>query len=158
MRATDVMRSSFATVRPGTALIDAVRLPLETNQRGLPVVDDDGGLVGIISEGDLLHRDELGVRPPAGNWLEEILGIEEGGPARERMHAVRVGTVMTPDPLCVDENASVDDVIAAMDLRKVAQIPVVSAGKVIGIINRIQLISALEESLSRREHRVEPAE
>ena len=80
MRATDVMRSSFATVKPGTALLDAVRLLLETNQRGLPVVDDNGYLVGIISEGDLLHRDELGVRPPAGNWLEEILGIEEGAP------------------------------------------------------------------------------
>ena len=56
-----------------------------TNQRGLPVLDDNGELVGIISEGDLLHRDELGVSPPAGNWFEQILGIEEGGPARERM-------------------------------------------------------------------------
>src|SRR5689334_16526198 len=143
MLATDVMRSSFATVAPATTLIDAVRLLLETNQRGLPVVDDNGDLVGIISEGDLLHRDELGVRPPAGNWLEEILGIEEGDPARERMRALRVGTVMTPDPVSVDEDASVDDVIMAMDSRHVAQIPVVSAGKVVGMINRFQLLSAL---------------
>src|SRR5215469_9812195 len=128
MRATDVMRSSFATVNSGTPLVDAARLLLETNQRGLPVVDNNGELVGIISEADLLHRDELGVRPPAGNWLEEILGIEEGGPARERMRALRVGTVMTPNPVCVDEDASIDDVIIAMDLRRVAQIPVVSAG------------------------------
>jgi len=77
MRAIDVMRNSFAMVKPSTALIDAVRLLLETNQRGLLVVDSEGDLVGIISEGDLLHRDELGVRPPAGNWLEDILGVEE---------------------------------------------------------------------------------
>jgi CBS domain-containing protein len=51
MRATDVMLTSFATVKPGAALIDVVRLLLETNQRGLPVVDDDGDIVGIISEG-----------------------------------------------------------------------------------------------------------
>ncbi len=158
MRATDVMRSSFATVKPGTVLIDAVRLLLETNQRGLPVVDDNGYLVGIIPEGDLLHRDELGVRPPAGNWLEEILGIEEGSPARVRMRALLVGTIMTRDPICVDEDASVDDVIIAMESRKVSQIPVVSAGKVIGIVSRFQLISALEEGLSEREDRVGMAE
>ena len=158
MRAADIMRRSFATVKPGTAVIDAARLLLETNQRGLPVLDDNRDLVGIISEGDLLHRDELGVRPPAGNWLEEIMGIEEGGPARERMRALRVGTIMTPNPVCVDEDATIDDVIVAMDLRKVAQIPVVSAGTVIGLISRLELISALERCLSRTEDEAEAAE
>jgi CBS domain-containing protein len=122
------------------------------------VVDDNGDLIGIISEGDLLHRDELGVRPPAGNWLEEIMGIEEGGPARERMRALRVGTIMTPNPVCVDEDATIDNVIVAMDLRKVAQIPVVSAGTVIGLISRLELMSALERCLSRTEDKAEAAE
>jgi len=148
MRAADVMRSSFATVGPGTSLIEAARLLLETNQRGLPVVDGEGNLVGILSEGDLLHRAELGVRPPAGNWLEGVLGIEEHSPARERMRSLRVGAIMTTDPACVDEDAAVDDVVTAMDLRRVGQIPVVSGSKVVGIISRFQLISALERSLS----------
>jgi CBS domain-containing protein len=155
MRATDVMRSSFATVRLGTSLIEAARLLLETNQRGLPVVDGEGNLVGILSEGDLLHRDELGVKPPAGNWLEGVLGIEERSPARERMRSLQVGTIMTTDPACVDEDATVDDVITAMDLRRVGQIPVVSGSKVVGIISRFQLISALERSLSHEENMVE---
>ncbi len=158
MRVTDVMRSSFATVKPSTPLIEAARLLLETNQRGLPVLDKDGNLVGIISEGDLLHRDELGVKPPPGNWLEELLGIEEGGPARERMRALCVATIMTQDPVCVDEDATVDDVIAAMDLRKIGQLPVVCAGKAIGMISRFELISALERSLSQGEDDVEAAE
>lgn len=158
MRATDIMRSSFATVRPTTSLVEAARLLLQTNQRGLPVQDNDGNLVGIISEGDLLHRDELGVKPPAGNWLEELLGIEEGGPARERMRALCVATIMTQDPVCVDEDATVDDVIAAMDVRKVGQLPVVCAGKAIGMISRFELISALERSLSQDEDNVEAAE
>jgi len=132
-------------------------LLLETNQRGLPVVNDEGDLVGIISEGDLLHRDELGVKPHAGNWLEQIIGIEEGTPARERMRSLSVGVIMTPEPVCVDEDATVDDVVNAMDLREVGQIPVVSAGKVIGLINRFQLISALERSLSRIESKRGPA-
>jgi hypothetical protein len=78
MRAGDVMRTSFATVKPTTPLIDAARLLLETNQRGLPVLDDEGHPVGIVTEGDLLHRDELGVSPSC-NWLEALLGVEEGG-------------------------------------------------------------------------------
>jgi CBS domain-containing protein len=157
MRASDVMLRSFATVKPSTPLINVVRLLLETNQRGLPVVNDDGDLVGIISEGDLLHRDELGVKPHAGNWLEEVIGIEERSPARERMRSLSVGVIMTPEPVCVDEDATVDDVISAMDLREVGQLPVVSAGKVIGIISRFQLISVLERSLNRTEIKREPA-
>lgn len=149
MRAIDVMRTSFETVPADASLKQAVRLLLKTNQRGLPVLDDDGQLVGIISEGDLLHRDELGVSPPAGNWIEAMLGVKEDGPARKRMRALGVGAVMTPNPVCVDEEAAVDDVIAVMDQRKVAQVPVLCAGKVIGIISRFELLTALERSLSQ---------
>ena len=124
---------------------------MQTNQRGLPVLDDNGHLVGIVSEGDLLHRDELGVSPPAGNWFETLLGIEEGGPARERMRTLRVATIMTPDPVFVDEDATVDDVVAEMDRRQVGQAPVVCADRVIGIVSRLELIAALELRLSRKE-------
>jgi CBS domain-containing protein len=147
MLATKIMRRSFATIRPTASLLDVVRLLLQTNQRGIPVLDKDENLVGIVSEGDLLHRDELGVVPPAGNWLEELLGIEEDGPARQRMRTMNVATIMTRDPVCVDENASVNDVIKAMDRRRVAQIPIVRAGKVIGIVSRFELLVALERKL-----------
>lgn len=147
MLATKIMRRSFATIRPTASLLDVVRLLLQTNQRGIPVLDKDENLVGIVSEGDLLHRDELGVVPPAGNWLEELLGIEEDGPARQRMRTMNVATIMTRDPVCVDENASVNDVIKAMDRRRVAQIPIVRVGKVIGIVSRFELLVALERKL-----------
>ena len=158
MRAIDIVRTSFETVTADTPLKEAVRLLLKTNQRGLPVLDYDGHLTGIISEGDLLHRDELGVSPPAGNWIEAMLGVKEDGPARQRMRALGVGAVMTSNPVCVDENAAVDDVIAVMDQRKVAQVPVVCAGEVIGIISRFELLAALERSLSQDEERAEVAQ
>jgi CBS domain-containing protein len=154
MLATEVMRTSFATVKPATPLIDAARLLLESNQRGLPVLDHDGRLVGIVTEGDLLHRDELGVSTPQ-NWIEALLGIEEGGPVRERMRALRVDAIMTPDPVCVGEDATVEDVVAEMDRRKIAQLPVASAGEVIGMISRFELVAALERSLSHSEAAVE---
>ena len=64
MRVTDVMRSSFATVKPSTPLIEAARLLLETNQRGLPVLDKDGNLSASFRRETSSHRDELGVKPP----------------------------------------------------------------------------------------------
>ncbi|HET7885786.1 MAG TPA: CBS domain-containing protein [Bradyrhizobium sp.] len=147
MLATKVMRRSFETIKPATPLVEAARVLLQTNQRGLPVLDDDGDLIGILSEGDLLHRDELGVKSPAGNWLEEVLGIEEDTPARRRMRALSVAAIMTRHPACVDEHATVDDVVALMDRRKVAQVPVVRAEKVIGMISRFELLEALERKL-----------
>ena len=64
------------------------------------------------------------------------------------MRALRVADIMTPDPVCVDENASIDDVVAEMDRRAIAQLPVVSGSKVTGMISRFELIAALERSLS----------
>jgi CBS domain-containing protein len=154
------MRTSFETVTADTSLKNAVRLLLKTNQRGLPVLDNDGHLALIISEGDLLHRDELGVSPPAGNWIEAMLGVKEDGPARERVRALGVAVIMTPNPVCVDEDAAVDDVIAVMDQHKVAQVPVVCAGKVIGIVSRVELLAALKRNLSQDKRaalRSEPA-
>jgi len=150
MRAADVMRTSFATIRLSTPLIDAARLLLETNQRGLPVLDEEGRLLGIVTEGDLLHRDELGVNPPC-NWLGALLGVEESGRVRERMRALCVFKIMTPDPVCVDEDATINEVVAQMDMREISQLPVVRAGRVIGIISRFELVAALERCLGQNE-------
>lgn len=157
MFVTEVMQSSFATVKPSTSLDEVARLLLQTNQRGLPELDDEGSLLGIISEGDLLHRDELGVRPPTAKWLEGILGAESSRQARERMRALHVETIMTRKPICVEEDATVDEVVELMDRLKVGQIPVVMGSIVIGLVTRTQLIAALERSLREKERSDAPS-
>jgi CBS domain-containing protein len=142
MLATDVMRTSFATIKPNCSVLSAVQLLLETDQRGLPVVNDDGTLVGMVSEGDFLHRDELGISPPTGNWLDSLLGVDEG-PARARMRTLRVSALMSPVPITADVDASLDDIVAQMDIHHIAQVPVVSAGAVVGIVSRRELLAAL---------------
>ncbi len=149
MLATEIMRSGFATVKPTTSVLDAVRLLLETSQRGLPVIDDSGALVGMVSEGDFLHRPELGISCPEGFWFEWLLGREEGKVARDRMHALRIDAVMTRNPICVYESATVDDVVAKLDAHQIAQVLMVRAGKVVGIVGRTQLLAALERALSQ---------
>jgi CBS domain-containing protein len=148
MNVSDIMRRSFATIGPDAPLLDAAHLLLETNQRGLPVLDCEGRLVGIISEGDFLHRTELGIRPPAGNFLEELLGIEEDTPARRRMRARLVRETMTRDPACVDDEASLDEVVALMDVRHIAQLPVICGGSVVGVVSHVELVAAVVRALS----------
>jgi CBS domain-containing protein len=147
MNVSDIMRRSFATIKPDAPLLDAAHLLLETNQRGLPVIDHEGALVGVISEGDFLHRTELDINPPPGNWLEELIGIEEDTPARRRMRARLVREVMTRNPICVDDEAMLDQVVALMDARHIAQLPVVWGGSVVGIVSRVELLAAVARAM-----------
>lgn len=149
MNVSDIMRRSFATIKPDAPILDAAHSLIETNQRGLPVIDHDGALVGVISEGDFLHRTELGISPPPVNWLEELLGIEEDTPARRRMRARLVREVMTRDPVWVDDEASLDEVVALMDARHIAQLPVVCGGSVVGVVSRVELLAAVARALSQ---------
>jgi CBS domain-containing protein len=149
MKAADIMRTWFATVKPSAPLVDAIHLLLETNQRGLPVVDDGGSLVGIISEGDFLHRRELGVEYPEGFWLEWLLGKEEGQLARERTSGLRVDAVMSRHPVCVDDDATIEEVVKQMDIYQLSQVLVMRGRKLTGILGRTQLLVALEQPLRR---------
>ncbi len=147
MNVSDVMRSSFATIKRDAPLLEAAHLLMETNQRGLPVVNREDALVGIISEGDFLHRAELDISTPSGNWLEELIGIEEDTPARQRMRARLVHHVMTPDPVRVDHEATLDEVVALMDARHVGQLPVVCGDSVVGVISRFEMLVAVARAL-----------
>lgn len=147
MNVSDVMRRSFATIGPDAPVMEAAHLLMKTNQRGLPVIDREGALVGVISEGDFLHRTELDISPPPGNWLEELLGIDEDTPASRRMRARLVREVMTRDPVCVDDEASLDEVVALMDARHIAQLPVVCGGAVVGVVSRVELLAAVANAL-----------
>ena len=94
MRAADVMRTK------ADHAAHRRRAPAARN-KSAPFLMTMAAPVGIVAEGDLVHRDELGINPPC-NWLEALLGIEEGGRFRERMRALRVVSIMTPNPFCVD--------------------------------------------------------
>jgi CBS domain-containing protein len=94
-----------------------------------------------------LHRVELDIDPPPGNWLEEILGIKEDTPARRRMQARIVSESMSRNPVCVSDETTLDEVVAPMDIRHVAQVPVVCGTTVVGIIGRFELLRAVAHAL-----------
>jgi CBS domain-containing protein len=146
MNVSDVMRKSIASVGSNAPLVDAARLLLETNQRALPVLDD-GRLVGIISEGDFLHRVELGIDAPATTWLQSLFGSATQSVYRKRISALKVAQVMSRNPVCIADDASVDEVVALMDQRGVSQVPVTCGGILVGMISRAELLAAVERGL-----------
>lgn len=143
MRAIDLMTPKVITVSPDATIAEAAKMMLDNRISGMPVVNAAGQVVGIISEGDLLHRIELGTERHRSWWL----GIVSGGtvPAEDfiKSHAHKVGDVMTHHVATVDETASPEEIVRLMETRRIKRVPVVRNGTLIGIISRANLLRAL---------------
>ncbi|PGH56289.1 hypothetical protein CRT60_15165 [Azospirillum palustre] len=143
MKAIDLMTPRVITIGPDATVADAARTMLENHISGLPVVDGSGKVVGIISEGDLLRRVELGTERHRSWWL----GLMSGGtlPAEDfiKSHARKVADVMTAHVTTVDESASPEEVVRVMETRRIKRVPVVRRGALVGIISRANLLRAL---------------
>lgn len=149
MKAADLMTREIVTVGPETLLSDAIRLMLEHRVSGLPVVDGTGRLVGLLTEGDLLHRAETGTDTVRLGWLKALLARGRMAEQYAQTHGRRVRDVMTRDVLTVGEASPLDDVIRIMESRHVRRVPVVEGGRLVGIVSRSDLVRALGALLDR---------
>jgi CBS domain-containing protein len=143
MKAKDVMTRNVISIAPDASVFEALRLMLQHNVSGLPVVDRAGSVVGIVTEGDFLRRAETGTERRRPRWLEFIVG--PGRLARDyvRSHARRVVEVMTHDVETVTEDAPLGDIVALMEGHRIKRVPVVRDGQVVGIVSRANLVRAL---------------
>jgi len=148
MRVKDVMTPKVICVGVDETVVNAARLMLHHQISGLPVVDKEGELVGVVTEGDFLRRGELGTHRRRPKWLEFVLG--PGKLAQEYVHASsrKIEDVMTPDPWTIGEDESLETVVDMMERRRIKRIPVTREGRVVGIISRANLMHALA-SLAR---------
>ena len=149
MEAADVMAREIVTVGPETPLTDAIRLMLEHRVSGLPVVDGTGQLVGLLTEGDLLHRAETGTDAVRLGWLQALLARGWMAEHYAHTHGRKVQDAMTRDVLTVGEASPLDDVIRIMESRHVRRVPVVEGGRLVGIVSRSDLVRALGALLER---------
>jgi CBS domain-containing protein len=148
MRVKDVMTPNVICVGVDEPVVKAARLMLQNRISGLPVLNNQGDLVGIVTEGDFLRRGELGTQRHRPKWLEFILG--PGRLAQEYVHTAgrKVEEIMTPDPCTIGEDETLEAVVEMMERRRVKRIPVTRAGRLVGIISRANLMHALA-SLAR---------
>lgn len=148
MRAYQIMTRPVITVTASTSVADAAKLMLKERISGLPVVDASGKLVGIVSEGDFLRRGEIGTRRKRSAWLEFFIG--PGKLATEFVHQEgrTVENVMTSDPQTIPEDATLEQIVEAMEKNGIKRLPVVRDGEVVGIVTRSNLLQAVA-NLSR---------
>jgi CBS domain-containing protein len=150
MRAADVMTTSVITISPQASVQELARLLADHGISGAPVVNADGKLVGIVSEGDLLHRVELGTerhpdRRRRRSWWLEMVASERQAAAQDyiKSHGQTVADIMTRDVVTVSEDTPLSGVAALLEEKRIKRVPVVHDGKVVGIISRANLVRAL---------------
>jgi CBS domain-containing protein len=143
MQVKDVMTRSVISVGPDESIMKAARLMLQNRISGLPVIDKDGELMGIVTEGDFLRRGELGTQRRRPKWLEFIVG--PGRLAEEYVHSTgrKIDEIMTTDPVTASEDDTLEKVVEVMERRHVKRLPVVKNGRIVGIISRANLMHAL---------------
>jgi len=152
MKASEVMTKRVISIAPNASIVQAIRTMLKNRISGLPVVDRRGKLVGIISEGDLLHRQEIGTEIRRNAWLDAMFGPEQSANNYVRAHGLTVDEVMTRMPvITVNEDTSLNQVVHLMEHHRIKRVPVLHDGKIVGIVSRANLLHVLASL-----HRAEP--
>ncbi len=143
MKVRDIMSTKVVTVSPSTTVREIAGLMVEKHVSGLPVLSDSGTLVGMVSEGDLLRRPELGTQKHRRRWVSFFSGVDEQAREFTKTHALRAGDVMTEQVIHVSEQTPLGDVVGLMEKHNIKRLPVLSDGKLVGIVSRADLLRAL---------------
>jgi len=143
MRASDVMVRAVVTVSPDTTVEALARLMINLRIGGVPVLEKDGVLVGIVSEGDLLRRVEIETERHRPRWSEQFSSNSQRATEYIKSHARRVRDIMTREVFTVEAAATLGEIADLLEARKIKRVPVVHDGKVVGIVSRADLLKVL---------------
>jgi CBS domain-containing protein len=149
MRAKDIMTLEVVSIEPEASIREALRLMLKHRISGLPVIDKDGRLRGIVTEGDFLRRVETGTERNRGGWIAFLMGPSRLAEEYVRTHGRKVAEVMTPDPVTVAEDTPLDAIVDIMEKRRIKRVLVVRGDRVLGIVSRANLLHALASVASQ---------
>lgn len=143
MQAKHVMTSPVITVPMDTGVAEIAELLLTRRISGVPVTDAAGRVVGIVSEGDLLHRRESGTERRRPRWLSLL--VSGGGQANEfvKTHGTRAADVMSRPVLSVSPDTDLADIAELMERERIKRVPVLEDGRAVGIVSRANLLHGL---------------
>jgi CBS domain-containing protein len=147
MRAQDVMTTQVVAVEPDTPIREVARVMVERRITGLPVQAPDGRLVGIVSDGDIYRRAELGTdRHRRRSWLEFFAADPRHAEDYVEAHGRLARDVMSCDVIAVAPETSLCQIADLFETRRIRRVPVVKDGKVVGIVSRANLVQAFASS------------
>ena len=158
MKASDVMTRDVLTVERATSVANAIRMMLDNNISGLPVLDN-GKVVGILTEGDLLRRGETGTERHRPRWLEILMGPGRMAGEYVRTHGRKVEEIMTTNVISVAGDTPLDEVVGLMERRRIKRVPVLEGDVLVGVVSRLDLLRALLRVIEAQhsEHRGDDA-
>jgi CBS-domain-containing membrane protein len=143
MQAKDVMTRDVISVAPDATVLLAARLMLQHHISGLPVIDGSGKLVGVLSEGDFLRRQETQTQRRRSRWLEFLMGPGRTAGEYIHSHGSKVSEVMTEDVRTVGEDTPLEDIVELMERHRIKRVPVLRGKQVVGIVTRSNLMHAM---------------
>lgn len=144
--AKDIMTKEVITVHPETEIIHAAKLLLEHHINGLPVVDQEGRLKGIICQDDLIAQQKKLPLPSFFILLDSVIPLtsyKKIEKAVQKMAAITVNEAMTSDPITVGPETSLEEIATLMVKHTIHTLPVLDNDKLVGIIGKEDILSTL---------------
>ena len=149
LTAREIMTREVITIGPGASVEDLAKLLATHRISGVPVTDDKGALMGVVTQSDLVQRSRDLDLPPALNILDLHLFLETPSHFHKRLEKLlgdRVKDIMTAPPVTVSPNTPVSEIARLMTGKGVHTLPVVEGGKIVGIVGKLDLIRGLAGS------------
>ncbi len=146
MQAIDVMTRKVITVTPETSVEDIARKLLKHHISAVPVVDDKGAVLGLVSEGDLIRRIVDDKAPRRSWWLELLSGTGARAADYVKTHGRHARDVMTRDVVTIAQDMELGAIARLLEKKRIKRVPVVHEGKLVGIVSRSNLLQGLGSS------------
>jgi CBS domain-containing protein len=143
MKAEDVMTRDVISIAPDATVLQAARLMLQHHISGLPVVDESGKLVGVLSEGDFLRRRETRTEHKRSRWLEFLMGPGRIAAEYSHSHGSKVSEVMTTEVQTVADETPLEEIVELMERKRIKRVPVLCGEQLVGIVTRSNLMHAM---------------
>lgn len=145
LKAKDIMVKDVMTVTEDQTVDQVIQLLMDHNISGLPVVDEDNHVVGIVTEGDLIYRSKKLEIPRYFTILDSYIFFDNTKKVEDqirKMVGYRVKEIMTKEVIAVDIEDTVEDIATTMTRKNINRVPVTKEGKLVGIVTRRDIIRA----------------
>ena len=150
MKAADVMVTDVIALRPQDTVQTAAAVLLDKRISAAPVTNDEGRLVGIVSEGDLMRRSEIGTERRRSWWLQCLVAPETKAQEFVKAHAVKVADVMSRHVVTAKEDTSLQGVATILEKNGIKRVPILRGEKVVGIVSRRNIVQAFAQTAAAR--------
>jgi CBS domain-containing protein len=140
MRAKDIMTTNLSTVTADSLIHEITQCLLTKHISGVPVTDADGRVLGIISEGDIIHRVAATSAGHRSWWARLFDGSENDAAEFVKTHAIHARDIMTREVTTVTEDTPAEEIVRILEKRRIKRVPVLRGERLVGIVSRSDLL------------------